>query len=192
VAQLRIPDILLPEEQSALIQQPNPRYRTGLRNLCLLRVGLDAGLRAAELCNLKVSDLDMRTGRLIVRQGKGKKDRILWLREQTLELLSQWRQRSPVADPAGPLFCTLQGNALSTVYLRTMVARYAARAGIQKRVHPHMLRHTFATDLYRQTKNIRLVQKALGHASLQVTQIYTHIVDEELEAAMKSFRETGQ
>ena len=72
-----------------------------------------------------------------------------------------------------------------------MVKRYGERAGIRKDVHPHTLRHAFATDLYRQTKNIRLVQKALGHSNLSTTQIYTHIVDDELEAAMKQLRRIG-
>ena len=70
-----------------------------------------------------------------------------------------------------------------------MVKRYAAKAKIEKDVHPHTLRHSFATDLYRQTTNIRVTQKALGHARLATTEIYTHIVDEELEGALKSFRQ---
>jgi integrase/recombinase XerD len=69
-----------------------------------------------------------------------------------------------------------------------MVKRYATKAKIEKDVHPHTLRHSFATDLYRQTTNIRLTQKALGHAHLSTTEIYTHIVDEELEGGLKSFR----
>ena len=69
-----------------------------------------------------------------------------------------------------------------------MVERYCKKAGIPKDIHPHTLRHTFATDLYRETKNIRLVQKALGHADLSTTMIYTHIVDDELEDALKTFR----
>ena len=69
-----------------------------------------------------------------------------------------------------------------------MVARYAVNAGILKHVTPHTLRHTFATDLYRETTNIRLTQKALGHSNLTTTQIYTHIVDEQLEEALKTFR----
>jgi len=69
-----------------------------------------------------------------------------------------------------------------------MVKRHAVKAEIQKDIHPHTLRHSFATAIYRDTSNIRLTQKALGHANLATTQIYTHIVDEELEEAMKSFR----
>lgn len=69
-----------------------------------------------------------------------------------------------------------------------MVARYAKKAGIAKRVHPHLLRHTMATDLYKQTKDLRLVQKILGHASITTTTIYTHLVDEDVENALKAFR----
>ena len=70
-----------------------------------------------------------------------------------------------------------------------MVKRYAAKAGIEKNVHPHTLRHSFATDLYRETNKIRLVQKVLGHSDLSTTMIYTHIFDEEVESALKSFRQ---
>ncbi len=86
------------------------------------------------------------------------------------------------------MFTTLQGNPVSGRYVQQMVKRCALRAGIEKDIHPHTLRHSFATDLYRETTNIRLTQKALGHANLATTQIYTHIVDEELEGALKSFR----
>jgi len=79
---------------------------------------------------------------------------------------------------------------LNDRYLRAMIKRRAKKSGITKDVHPHLLRHTFATDLLRSTKNIRLVQKSLGHASLSSTMIYTHIYDEELERAFKSFRKS--
>lgn len=69
-----------------------------------------------------------------------------------------------------------------------MVVNYAEKAGITKKISPHTLRHSFGTDLLRDTKNIRLVQKALGHSDLSTTMIYTHIVDDELEDALKNFR----
>jgi len=69
-----------------------------------------------------------------------------------------------------------------------MIKRYAKRAGIEKEIHPHTLRHTFGTDLYRETKNLRMVQKSLGHSHISTAEIYTHIVDDELEAGMKNFR----
>jgi integrase/recombinase XerD len=70
-----------------------------------------------------------------------------------------------------------------------MVGRYGQRAGIERSIYPHLLRHTFASDLYAETKDIRLVQKALGHSDLSTTMIYTHLVDGALEGALKGFRE---
>ena len=90
-------------------------------------------------------------------------------------------------------FRTKTGRPLVTRYLRLMVANLAGKAGISKHIHPHTLRHTFATDLLRKTKNLRLVAKALGHSdkSIGTTMIYTHIVDDEMEEAMKGLRVMG-
>ena len=181
----RLPEILTGEEQTRLLEQPNPECKTGLRNLCMIRIMLNIGLRASEVIFLKVKHIDWMSGKVYVRQGKGNKDRVLWLGEEDLELLRQWREVKPESEY---LFTTLQGNTLNDRYLRAMVKRLGEQAGICKDVHPHMCRHTFATDLYRETKDIRLVQKALGHSDLSTTMIYTHIVDEELEQALKFFR----
>lgn len=183
----KLPEVLTAEEQEKLLAQPNPKCRTGLRNLCMIRLMLNVGLRASEVLNLRPQDIDWMSGKLMVREGKGKKDRTLWIGEEDLDLLRQWREKRPGGEF---LFTTLRGERLDDRYLRAMVKRLARKAGIAKDVHPHTLRHTFATDLYRETKNIRLTQKALGHADLSTTMIYTHIVDEELEEALKSFRKT--
>lgn len=180
-----IPETLTPEDQAALLRQPNRRAPTGLRNLCMLRLMLNAGLRASEVIALQPGNIDCNSGKLTIKQGKGKKDRILWIGEDDLALIRRWKEKRPQSPY---LFPTLKGDKLDDRYLRQMVKRYAQRAGIEQDVHPHTLRHTFATDLYRQTKNIRLVQKALGHADLSTTMIYTHIVDDELEDALKSLR----
>jgi len=189
----KIPEILTPEERDALLRQPNRRYPTGERNLAMLRVMLNAGLRLSEATALRWRDIDLNTGKLMVRQGKGAKDRTLWICDEDVELLSEWRERqaSTIGHAPEHVFTTLKGNPVSGRYVQQMVKRYVNRAGIAKRVSPHSLRHTFGTDIYSETGNIRLTQKALGHASLQTTQLYTHIVDEALEAAMKSFREAA-
>lgn len=188
---LRIPEVLTETEQAALLAQPNPRYPTGARNKTMLQLMLDTGLRLSEACNLQWRDVDLTTGKLMVRQGKGGKDRSLWIGVEDLELLRTWRERQAKDVSGNPahIFTTLKGKAVSPRYVQKMVARLAAKAGIEKNVHPHTLRHSFATDLYRETSKIRLVQKALGHSDLSTTMIYTHIFDDELEDALKSFRQ---
>jgi len=180
----KIPEVLDGEERRKLLAVPNTRYPTGLRNLCMIRVMLNAGLRVGEVVSLQVKDVDMNTGKVTIHNGKGGKDRVLWLGEEDLALLGKWRDRKPQSTY---MFTTLKGGQLSDRYIRSMVKRYAVKAGI-KDIHPHTLRHTFATDLYRDTHNLVLVGKALGHSSITTTTIYTHLVDGELEGAMRSFR----
>jgi integrase/recombinase XerD len=181
----RLPDTLNNKERTALVSQPNKKARTGLRDIAMIRFMLNLGLRSSEVLNTMVLDIDWTSGKLLIRHGKGKKDRIVWINEEDLEVIKKWKETKP---PSPFLFTTLKGNKINGRYMRAMVKRRAKKSGITKDVHPHLLRHTFATDLLRSTKNIRLVQKALGHASLSSTMIYTHVYDEELEAALKSFR----
>jgi site-specific recombinase XerD len=153
---------------------------------------LNTGLRLAEVTALKWRDVDLTTGKLMVRQGKGSKDRTLWVAEADIDRLRSWRERQATAcDTREHVFTTLEGKPLGHRYVQRMVKRYAAKAGIDKNISPHTLRHSFATDLYRETSKIRLVQKVLGHSDLSTTMIYTHIFDEEVETALKSFRQTA-
>ncbi|MEW6385939.1 MAG: tyrosine-type recombinase/integrase [Thermodesulfobacteriota bacterium] len=195
----RIPQVLTAAEQRRLLARFDPNDFYELRNLCLVRLMLNAGLRASEALGVKVQDLNWQTGKLRVR-GKGKKERIVWIRMKRKkgrnngladgEVLRLWRDRFwqdlPVEDL---LFPTRQGRSLSDRYLRKVVKEAGLKAGIATEVHPHLLRHTFATDLLRKTRNLRLTQKALGHSQITSTQIYTHIVDDELEEALKTLRD---
>jgi len=185
MAKFRIPEVLTPEEQEKFLKTFNKKAKTGLRNYVMCRLMLDAGLRCGEVLNLKVNDVDFQTGKIHIKRGKGNKDRIVWLNEGALEVLRKWREIKPESEL---LFTTLQGKAINPRYVRDMVKRKAKKAGIDKDIHPHTLRHSFATDLYRESKNLRLVQKALGHSSISTTEVYTHIIDEELEKEMKFFR----
>ena len=180
----RLPEVLTRDEAQTLLGMPNRRYPTGYRDLCMIKLMLNSGLRASEVLNLTWQDVDLHTGRLTVRQGKGNKDRQVWINEDTLVMLRTWREDSPQSPHCFP---TLKGTRIYDSALRFMVKRRGKKAGITKDVHPHMLRHTYATELYRATKDIRLVQKALGHANLGTTMIYTHIVDDDMEAAMREF-----
>jgi site-specific recombinase XerD len=182
----KLPETLNTHERKALLSAPRLQAPTGHRDLCMLSLMLNAGLRASEVLNLRVRDIDWTSGQLMVREGKGRKDRALWLNEADLDLLRSWKSRRPIVGEL--LFTTLHGTPVKDRDLRSMVKRRACKAGIPKDVHPHMLRHTFATDLYRVTKDIRLVQKTLGHADLSTTMIYTHLVDDDVAHAMRTFR----
>jgi integrase/recombinase XerD len=182
----KLPTFLTDDELDALLAQPNRRCHTGLRNACIMYLMGYAGLREAEALSLKLRDINWRTGQTFVRDGKGGKDRVVYLKPDLLSLLEKWRDSRPVQSHL--LFTTLEGEPINARYIRAMVKREAKQAGIEKDVHPHMLRHTFATKLYRQTKDIRLVQKALGHSDLSTTMIYTHVIDDDLDEAMRNLR----
>lgn len=186
----KIPDVLSLDEQERLLDQFNLRYITPQRNKTMIQLLLNTGLRLAEMTNLKWRDVDLMTGQIKVVEGKGLKDRILWLDEKTLIMLGEWKQRLfKEWGMTGYVFTTRTLKLLDGKAVRSMIQTYSDKAGINKKITTHSLRHTFASDLLRDTKNIRIVQKALGHSDISSTQIYTHIVDDELEDAMKSFRD---
>ena len=185
----KIPDVLTLDEQEKLLNQFNLRYITSQRNKTMIQLLLNTGLRLSEMTNLKWNDIDLMTGQVKVVEGKGLKDRILWLDEETLTMLGKWKQRQFKEWGRSDLvFTTRTLHSLDGKAVRSMIKTYSDKAGIKKHITTHSLRHTFASDLLRDTKNIRIVQKALGHADISSTQIYTHIVYEELEEALKSFR----
>ena len=161
----KLPEVLTEEEQDRLLEQPNPRWVTGERNLALLKLMLDIGLRLSEATELRWQNVDLRTGKIEVKEGKGGKDRILWCGELTLERLRSWRQRQTeeAGEQLAHTFTAMSGDALGNPldnrYVQDMVPRYARKAGIEKRVTPHTLRHTFATDLLNETGNIRMPRR---------------------------------
>jgi integrase/recombinase XerD len=181
-----IPDPLTPEESASLLRIPNKRYPTGLRNYAMMRLMLSIGLRCAEVLALRIQDVDLISGKLKVNQGKGKKDRILFLDGEMVELIQSWRERRKVESEY--YFTTLKGVRLNSRYMRAMMKRYKSKAGIVRKCSPHTLRHTFATELLKLTGNIEIVRRALGHADISTTGIYLHALDSELESALKSFQ----
>lgn len=185
-----IPKVLNDDEAAALVDVFNTRYDSGLKNKAMVRFMLEDGLRVSEVCNLTLADIDMTTCRVTIRDGKGGKDRQVWMPDDLRDLVGEWLERRPETADGEPdwLFPTRNGTRTDPRSVRRTVKTYAEKAGIDwfDDVSPHTLRHTFATNLLRETGNIRLVQKALGHSDVSTTMIYTHIVDEELEDAMKN------
>ena len=187
--QKKIPDVLDEDEQKRLLDQFNLRYITPHRNRTIIMLLLNTGLRLAEMTNLKWSDINLTSGQVKVVEGKGLKDRIVYIDNNMLEELRSWRERQLEVWGSTPyVFTTRTLKLLDGKYVWNMIKTYKDKAGIDKKITTHSLRHTFATDLLRDSKNIRIVQKALGHSDISTTQVYTHIVDDELEDAMKKLR----
>lgn len=185
----KIPEVLTIDEQERLINVFNTRYVTSHRNKVMIELLLNTGLRLAEMTNLMWKNINLMTGQLKVVEGKGSKDRILWANESTIKALQEWKERQfKEWGKTDLVFCTRTLKQLDGKAVRKMIKTYTNKAGIDKDITTHNLRHTFASDLLRDTKNIRIVQKTLGHSDISTTQIYTHIVDDEVEQAMKNLR----
>jgi site-specific recombinase XerD len=147
---------------------------------------LGAGLRVSEAINLRHEHLDLEERSLVVREGKGAKDRTLWFTPEVQASLEGWFQHDEAHPLEGLVFTTLDGGPLSSRYLRDMVKRHAKKAEVSEahRVSTHVLRNTFATMLYADTANLRLVQKSLGHASITTAEVYNHIHDHDMLDAL--------
>lgn len=192
----KLPTILTEAEIQALMAQANPRYVTGHRNHVMMQLMLSIGLRLAEVVNLQWDNIDFLSEVLMIREGKGMKDRTLFIKDNNWRgmddkaALQGWKERQ--AKQLGELprfvFTTMSANSsgkqLSDRYVQAMIRRYSKRAGIKKKISPHTLRHTFATQLYKHTKDIVVVQKALGHADLSTTMVYVHLVSSDVEQAL--------
>ena len=177
--------MLTEAEAVALIRACSPRAATGVRNRALIAVLWRAGLRISEALALEQRDLDLQAGTLRVRHGKGDKSRTVGVDEQTAALLARWldRRRALAPGARAPMFCTLAGGRDDPSYVRHLLPRLARRAGIDRRVHAHGLRHTYAAELARERTPINVIRDALGHTSLAVTDRYlrdvapTHVIE---------------
>lgn len=165
------------------------RAPTGIRNRALLVVLYRGGLRVSEALALKPKDVDAAAGTITVLHGKGDRRRTVGLDPGAFAVVARWLERRGALGITGrqPLFCTLEGKRLQSSYVRTLLPRLAAKAGVDKRVHPHGLRHTHAAELAREGTPANLIQAQLGHASLATTDRYLrHIAPQQLVDAMRS------
>jgi integrase len=171
-----VPRFLTREQADLLLNIPNKRYPTGLRNYYLMRFLLGSGLRSAEVLAVRVADLDLAHRRLTVRNGKrrpGEKKprrRTVALSQAMADALALYLAKRPW--PSEYLFSTSDGLSLKSAYLRAMLARYGKRAGLVERVHPHLLRHSYGTWLYDNGVPLTTIQSQLGHDRLTTTAIY--------------------
>jgi site-specific recombinase XerD len=164
---------LTPGEVSLLLRGCSLRAPTGIRNRALIAVMYRAGLRVSEALALRPTDVNTTDGTLRVLHGKGDKSRTVGLDAAALDTVARWMdKRREYGFRNGPLFCTLAGAPMSAGYVRDMLKRQCAKAGIEKRVHPHGLRHTHAAELVREGVPINVIRDQLGHSSLAVTDRY--------------------
>jgi len=182
----KLPVVLEPEEAQKLLKQPNKRYPTGLRNKAIMSLMLHCGLRLAEVINLRPGSINLTKGKLRIVNGKGNKDRDLAIPEYLVDLLEAWRKIRPKGDY---FFSTLEGKKLSDRYIQQMVGRYALKAGIiNKKISPHTLRHSYATQFYKQTKDIETLRRILGHTDIGTTTVYITLANIDVETGMNHLR----
>jgi len=180
----KLPVILDVEEGNRLLKTPSTRYPTGIRNKAIISLMLNCGLRVSEIVNLKPGDINLTKGILRVVNGKGGKDRDLAMPEYTKDLLKTWKTIRPKSEY---FFSTLKSGQLSSRYIGASIVRYSKKARIGKKISPHTLRHSYATEFYRRTKDIETLRKILGHSDISTTTIYITLANIEVEKSMKTF-----
>jgi integrase len=189
------PEPLRPGEVDALATACNPRYPSGARNRALIYVLAHSGLRCAEALDLAPKDYDGERGCLRVLRGKGGKHRVVPVSGAAATALAKWfehRVRLGLSSTV-PIFSTSRGESLATSYARALVKRLARRAGIEKRVHVHGLRHSFAIESIRRGVKINVLAKILGHANSATTSRYIdHLGDDDaVEALRRAWDDEG-
>ncbi|MGH7838511.1 MAG: tyrosine recombinase XerC [Candidatus Binataceae bacterium] len=147
-----------------------------LRDRAIMEILYSTGLRVSELTGLSWRDVDQELGMVMVRAGKGNKDRFIPIGEPALDALRRWRPAMPVAwSSDGPVITNLRGGRLSPRAVQKMLARRLMAAGLDTPLTPHGMRHCFATHLLNAGADLRSIQEMLGHSSLATTQRYTHV-----------------
>lgn len=180
----KLPNVLNQAEVSSLLNAPRGDSPQTYRDRAILEVMYACGLRASELVGLEMTDIDTHEGMLKAR-GKGRKERIVPLGRQAISAinlyLSHGRPRLVKEKPEKALFVNFRGGPLTRQGLYKIVQGHARTAGLEDRMSPHTLRHSFATHLLAGGCDLRSVQEMLGHADVATTQMYTHLSGQQLK-----------
>ncbi len=181
-------DLVSESEIERLLSSPEEDTEKGLRDRAIMELFFSTGLRLSELCSLN-RDLDLSKDEFSIR-GKGQKVRVVFLSDSAKTAIKKYLAKR--RDMMEPLFVPTsfrknEDGRLTPRSIERMVKGYAIKAGISKKVTPHILRHGFATDLLSNGADIRSVQMMLGHANIATTQVYTHVTDKQLRDVHKKF-----
>lgn len=185
-------DLISEDELERLLASPKGEDLKSLRDKAILELLFSTGLRVSELCSLNRDDIDLKKAEFSIR-GKGDKIRLVFISNVAKEALKKYLDKRE--DPEEPLFISFKKkledgpreNRLTARSIERIVRFYAIKAGISKKVTPHVIRHCFATDLLGAGADLRSVQTLLGHNSITTTQIYTHVTDRQLKEIHQAF-----
>lgn len=186
----KAPQTLSIQEVERLLEAPNETSPQGLRDRAMLELFYSSGLRVSELCSLALQQIDLDLGALKV-YGKGSKERVCPMGRKAIAAIERYLELGRPAlvrsKTGSAVFLSARGIAISRKTIWALVKKYADRAGIQKPVKPHALRHSFATHLLTGGADLRVIQELLGHADISTTQIYTSVEAERTRSAHAEF-----
>lgn len=190
-----LPKVLNTEQVNRLIAAPDPEDKKFFnRDVAILELLYASGLRASELCTLKLNDLNLQVGALKVF-GKGAKERVVPMGRAAVEAITRYLQESRPLLLQGRqsdlVFLSRSGKPFDRMSLWLLVRKYATKCGILNEVSPHTLRHCFATHLISGGADLRVVQELLGHSNVATTQVYTHVDTTRLRNIHKRFHPRG-
>jgi len=186
----RLPDFLTVAEVEKLLKAPKGSKPLPVRDRAILETFYAAGARVAEVARIRLTDLKLDLG-MVLLFGKGSKERVVPLGKPALAAIEDYLEKSrpQLAKPQSgdTLFLGVRGKPLGRMHIWRLVKKYAGLAGIRKNVHPHTLRHSFATHLLEGGADLRTVQEMLGHSSISTTQVYTHVDRNRLKSVHHKF-----
>jgi integrase/recombinase XerD len=188
----KLPDVLSEQEVVSLLETVKQNDKDGLRDRALLELMYATGMRISEVLNLKIHDYDT-VAQYLRCMGKGSKERIVPVGKVAADWVDEYirKTRNEIVEntstSSGELFLNRRGKKFSRVWLWKIIVKRAALAGIERRVTPHTLRHSFATHLLTHGADLRSVQEMLGHSSISTTQIYTHVDRSRLREVHKKY-----
>ncbi len=186
----RLPKALSNDEIKKLLEPENPETPESLCDQAILELAYASGLRLSELKNLRLEQLHLEAGFINVI-GKGNKERVVPVGKKAVEALNRYIEigRTKLVTPKSPanVFLTRRGTPFASVTLWLHIKNRVRRAGVERNMTPHMLRHSFATHLLEHGADLRVIQELLGHANISTTEIYTHVTGNRLREIHKKF-----
>jgi integrase/recombinase XerD len=189
-----LPEILSLKEIERILEEPNLKTPLGIRDRAMLEILYATGMRVSELTHLMIQQVNLEGGYVLL-YGKGSKERIVPLGSEAMRWVDLYLKGARGILSKGKespfLFINRSGKGMSRQGFWKNLRDYARRAGLHKRITPHLLRHSFATHLLERGADLRSVQMMLGHVDISTTQIYTHVTGERLKKVHKRYHPRG-